>query len=110
MARARLDERPSPHVGLASGPTTALILIKRLLDSGGGTSFEEAVENEARVQHIAYTTSDMTEGIQAFLERREPQFNGVNAARYSICQASCPQRAHTGAKQGIPVWSDERQR
>ena len=62
---------------LASGPTTALSLIKRLLDASYGSSFDEAIEDEARVQHIAYTTADMAEGITAFMERREPRFTGV---------------------------------
>jgi 2-(1,2-epoxy-1,2-dihydrophenyl)acetyl-CoA isomerase len=61
---------------LASGPTTALSLIKRLLDASGSLTFEQAIEDEARAQHIAYTTSDMAEGIGAFLERREPRFTG----------------------------------
>lgn len=61
---------------LATGPTTALSMIKRLLDSGLSSSFDEAVENEARCQHIAYTTADMREGIAAFLERRDPRFTG----------------------------------
>ena len=62
---------------LATGPTTALSLIKRLLDASSGSSFEEAIEDEARVQHIAYTTTDMAEGIASFLERREPRFTGA---------------------------------
>jgi 2-(1,2-epoxy-1,2-dihydrophenyl)acetyl-CoA isomerase len=62
---------------LATGPTTALSLIKRLLDASSGSSFEEAIEDEARVQHIAYTTADMAEGIASFLERREPRFTGT---------------------------------
>jgi 2-(1,2-epoxy-1,2-dihydrophenyl)acetyl-CoA isomerase len=61
---------------LASGPTTALSLIKHLLDSSSNTSFEGAIEAEARAQHIAYTTKDMAEGMTAFLERREPRFTG----------------------------------
>jgi 2-(1,2-epoxy-1,2-dihydrophenyl)acetyl-CoA isomerase len=61
---------------LAGGPTTALSLIKSLLNSSYGSSFEEAIEDEARVQHIAHTTADMNEGIMAYLERREPNFTG----------------------------------
>jgi 2-(1,2-epoxy-1,2-dihydrophenyl)acetyl-CoA isomerase len=71
------DTARSWGLRLAAGPTTALSLIKRLLNTGGDVSFEEAVENEARVQHIAYTTSDMVEGIQSFIERRDPKFTGV---------------------------------
>jgi len=61
---------------LATGPTTALSLIKRQLDASGSLTFEQAVEDEARAQHIAYTTKDMVEGIRAFLERRDPRFTG----------------------------------
>ena len=61
---------------LADGPTTALSLSKRLLDASAGSSFEEALEGEARSQHITYTTADMGEGISAFLERRQPRFTG----------------------------------
>ena len=34
------------------------------------------MEDEARAQHIVYTTKDMEEGITAYLERREPRFTG----------------------------------
>lgn len=61
---------------LASGPTTALSLIKHLLDSSSNATFDDAIEAEARAQHIAYTTKDMAEGMTAFLERREPRFTG----------------------------------
>jgi 2-(1,2-epoxy-1,2-dihydrophenyl)acetyl-CoA isomerase len=61
---------------LASGPTTAISLIKSLLDAGSTANLDEAIEGEARAQHIVYTTNDMTEGIRAFLERREPRFTG----------------------------------
>lgn len=61
---------------LATGPTVALGLIKRLMDGSDGSSLDEAVEGEARAQHVAFTTKDMREGIQAFVERREPTFTG----------------------------------
>jgi enoyl-CoA hydratase/carnithine racemase len=61
---------------LANGPTTSLSLIKRLLDGSGSLTFEEAVEEESRAQHVAYTTDDMREGVRAFIERRDPRFTG----------------------------------
>lgn len=61
---------------LAAGPTLALGLSKRLLDASSCVSFEQALEDEARCQHITYTSSDMREGIAAFLERRDPRFRG----------------------------------
>ncbi|MCK9900233.1 enoyl-CoA hydratase [Parafrankia colletiae] len=62
---------------LAAGPTTALSLVKRLLDASDSATFERAVEDEARAQHIAYTTMDAREGFRAFAERREPGFTGA---------------------------------
>jgi 2-(1,2-epoxy-1,2-dihydrophenyl)acetyl-CoA isomerase len=61
---------------LAEGPTIALSLMKTLIDGSSTGSFEAALEGEARAQHIVYTTNDMQEGIQAYLERREPRFTG----------------------------------
>jgi 2-(1,2-epoxy-1,2-dihydrophenyl)acetyl-CoA isomerase len=61
---------------LGSSATIALGLTKRQLDASSAIPMDKAVEDEARSQHIAFTTSDMEEGIKAFLERREPQFRG----------------------------------
>ncbi|WP_026343862.1 enoyl-CoA hydratase/isomerase family protein [Nocardia sp. BMG111209] len=61
---------------LAAGPTTALSLIKRSLDGSDSISFAQALEDEARAQHIVFTTHDMREGITAFLQRRPPNFTG----------------------------------
>ena len=61
---------------LATGPTLALSLSKRLLDASSSMSFEQALEEEARCQHVTYTSQDVREGIGAYLERREPRFRG----------------------------------
>jgi 2-(1,2-epoxy-1,2-dihydrophenyl)acetyl-CoA isomerase len=61
---------------LASGPTTALSLTKRMLDASSTLTFEQALEEEARSAHIAYTTKDLIEGMTAFMERRDPKFIG----------------------------------
>lgn len=61
---------------LAAGPTTQLSLIKRMVDANGSLTFEEALEDEARAQHIAFTTEDMAEGMRAFMGRRDPNFIG----------------------------------
>jgi 2-(1,2-epoxy-1,2-dihydrophenyl)acetyl-CoA isomerase len=61
---------------LASGPTLALSLTKRLLNASSSITYEQALEDEARCQHITATSHDMLEGIGAWTERRAPQFQG----------------------------------
>ena len=61
---------------LAEGPTLALGLTKRLLDASSGITLPQALEDEARCQHITYASQDVREGIKAFMERREPRFTG----------------------------------
>lgn len=61
---------------LAGGPTTALSLVKRMLDASGSLTFDQALEDEARSVHVAYTTDDLREGMTAFMERRDPKFTG----------------------------------
>jgi 2-(1,2-epoxy-1,2-dihydrophenyl)acetyl-CoA isomerase len=61
---------------LATGPTVAISLIKTMMDEGMESSFDAALEGEARAQHIVYGTKDIREGMLAFAERREPRFTG----------------------------------
>lgn len=70
----RLGEEWAARLGASA--TTALGLIKRQMDASSAIPMDKAVEDEARSQHITFTTSDMHEGIRAFMERREPRFTG----------------------------------
>jgi len=61
---------------LASGPTKALSLSKWLLNRSLDSDRKSAFEDEAWAQELASRTDDFTEGVQAFIERRDVQFRG----------------------------------
>jgi 2-(1,2-epoxy-1,2-dihydrophenyl)acetyl-CoA isomerase len=61
---------------LATGPTVSLGLTKRLIDGAQTATLGEALESEARCQHITRTVDDASEAIDAFFTKREPCFTG----------------------------------
>ncbi|MDT3435287.1 enoyl-CoA hydratase-related protein [Haloarcula sp. 1CSR25-25] len=61
---------------IASGPTVALGHAKRLVNRSLDSSLEQALENEATAQGVAFTTEDHEEGATAFVEKRDPEFQG----------------------------------
>jgi 2-(1,2-epoxy-1,2-dihydrophenyl)acetyl-CoA isomerase len=61
---------------LATGPTIALSMTKTLLNHSLAVSMEQAVEDEARCQIVNAGTSDIVEAMKAFVEKREPSFEG----------------------------------
>ena len=61
---------------LAAMPTRGIALSKRLFDHAQHTTLEEQVELEAQLQAVATRTDDFREGVAAFLEKREPRFEG----------------------------------
>lgn len=61
---------------LAALPTKGLALTKQALNHSIGNSFEQQLQTEDELQSIAAQTSDFTEGMTAFLEKRQPQFTG----------------------------------
>jgi len=73
----QLMETVSAWAGsLASGPTLAYGLTKRAMNKGWDTSLDEALEYEAHLQEVCGRSHDNSEGIQAFLEKREARFIG----------------------------------
>jgi len=61
---------------LAAGPTRALGLSKRLLNSSFETSLDRSLELEGAYQSLAATSQDLVEGMTAFREKRDPEFRG----------------------------------
>ncbi|GAG04005.1 unnamed protein product, partial [marine sediment metagenome] len=61
---------------LAGMPTRAIGLTKRMINAAWTADLETQLELEARLQTPATRTDDHREGVQAFLQRRRPQFRG----------------------------------
>jgi 2-(1,2-epoxy-1,2-dihydrophenyl)acetyl-CoA isomerase len=59
---------------LAKGPGHAMALGKKLLNESMNASFEQMLESERMAQTLCMQTSDHKEGLQAFFEKRAPNF------------------------------------
>ncbi len=61
---------------LAGGPTVALGLTKWLLHAGAAAPLDAQLRNEAFALELSSRSEDFREGLQAFKDRREPEFKG----------------------------------
>jgi 2-(1,2-epoxy-1,2-dihydrophenyl)acetyl-CoA isomerase len=63
-------------ITLANMPTKALGLTKRLLNQSLTNTLEQQLALESDLQIEASSSNDYKEGVDAFVEKRKPEFNG----------------------------------
>ena len=61
---------------IAAGPPVAIRLARRALYRNQDADLKSALEFETFAQNICFETEDAREGIRAFVEKREPKFEG----------------------------------
>jgi enoyl-CoA hydratase/carnithine racemase len=61
---------------LAAGPTFAHAMTKKLLHQEWNMGVDEAIEAEAQAQAICMQTRDFRRAYEAFVDRRQPRFEG----------------------------------
>lgn len=70
------EEAKKIALTLANMPTKGLAYTKQLLDNSFENSYEDQLHDEEIFQQRAGSTADYKEGVQAFLEKRKPNFKG----------------------------------
>lgn len=71
-----LAEAKALAAKLAAGPTRSYALIRKALRAGLTSGYAEALAHEAIAQQAAGNSADCAEAVSAFLQKRQPVFQG----------------------------------
>jgi 2-(1,2-epoxy-1,2-dihydrophenyl)acetyl-CoA isomerase len=71
-----MDEALTMAQEIASGPSPMLSLSKVMMKRAYEASVEQFFQSEAITQAVAFGSADFGEGVDAFLSKRKPKFNG----------------------------------
>jgi enoyl-CoA hydratase/carnithine racemase len=74
-----LDNPPANSYAdrLAAGPALAIAAIKRCVHEGGQLPLDDGLALEAELVEQLFRSKDATEGLTAFVEKRNPEFVGA---------------------------------
>ena len=72
-----MGEARAIAVKLATGPSTALALIKQAMQVSANHTLDQQLDWERDAQGLAANSQDFVEGVAAFLEKRPAKFNGL---------------------------------
>jgi len=61
---------------IAAMPTISIMQIKEIVNAGLNAPLETALMLERKAFQLQFATRDQKEGMQAFLEKRKPKFEG----------------------------------